>query len=901
MGGTQVPDFAAVARAALARADALVARWLPGGRREGDEWTCGSLRGEPGRSCRVNVRTGKWADFATGEAGGDLVALRAAIDRTTQAEAARALAGELWLGAAAPKANGHHPPAASIVTRPVSGRVSKAEPTKGDNEPILPVPDGAPAPPTAHARLGRPAHVAEYRDAEGRLLGVIHRYEPPGERKQVLPVVLCADGTRLSWRWRGFPKPRPLYGLEVLAQRPDAPVVVVEGEPKCDAGRRLIGQHAVVVAWPGGAKAVRHVDWSPLAGRAVAIWPDADEPGIEAARQIADALKRVARKVAIVNPPADVPEGWDLADAEREGWTSEQVLARIREGTREPLGLRLRRDDPAPPDGDEDRKNAPTDDAPFLALGHDRGRFIFWSRGARQTVELTARELERSACLLQLAPLSWWEREYPMRRSGLDTRAAANDLVQASYGVGLFDPARLRGRGVWIDDGRVVVHLGNRLVVDGASVPIAGLRSRFLYEQGLPLPLPEAPPLADVEAARLVDACLAVAWENREAMGRMFAGWLAIAPICGALPWRPHLWLSSEAGAGKTWVLDNIVKPVLGPVALKVQSKSTEAGIRAALGLDARPVLFDEAETQNQRDRERMQQVLDLARQASAEHGADILKGTQTGGVRRYRVSSCFCFAAVNVAVEQAADEGRAVVLTILPPTDPVEREEQFARLRDAVRELIGPDFGARLFARAVRLLPATRVNGSTFADAIARAGCSRRTADTLGMIAAGLWSLIDGQKVRAAQAEALVAKWGWLPQALAEQETEPEWRRVLGFLLQLPVALPREANRPDQVTVAEAIRAVLGEEDIGRTRTEIEAALKRLGVRVLDGMVWFARGSSAIARACDRTPWGPSWVRTLARAPGAEKPAHVMWFAGAHRIVGVPLAIAFGIEAGSP
>jgi putative DNA primase/helicase len=885
MGGTQVPDFAAVARAALAHADALVARWLPGGRREGDEYVVRNPKRAdrtPG-SFKVNTRTGAWADFATGEAGGDLVALRAWLDGASQIEAARVLAGELGLGDTAPKVNGHHPPAAPDESW----------------EPILPVPHGAPAPPAAHPRLGRPVHVAEYRDDAGRLLGVVHRYEPAGERKQILPLVLCADGTRLSWRWRGLPKPRPLYGLDLLAARPDASVVVVEGEPKCDAGRRLIGARAVVVTWPGGAKALRHVDWSPLAGRAVAIWPDADEPGIEAARWIADELRRVgARKVGIVNPPADVPVGWDLADAEREGWPAERVLARIRDGTKEPLALRLRRDDPAPPDGDEDRGDAPTEDAPFLALGHDRGRFIFWSRGARQTVELTARELERSACLLQLAPLSWWEREYPMRRGGLDVRAAANDLVQASYRVGLFDPARLRGRGVWIDDGRVVVHLGDRLVVDGASVSIAALRSRFLYEQGLPLPLPEAPPLADAEAARLVDACLAVAWENRDAMGRLLAGWLAIAPVCGALPWRPHLWLSSEAGAGKTWVLDNIVKPVLGPVALKVQSKSTEAGIRAALGLDARPVLFDEAETQNQRDRERMQQVLDLARQASAEHGADILKGTQTGGVRRYRVSSCFCFAAVNVAVEQAADEGRAVVLTILPPTDPAEREEQFARLRGAVRELVGPDFGPRLFARAVRLLPATRANGSTFADAIARAGCSRRTADTLGMIAAGLWSLIDGREVRAAQAEALVAQWGWLPQALAEQETEPEWRRVLGFLLQLPVALPREANRPDQVTVAEAIRAVLGEEDIGRTRTEIEAALKRLGVRVLGGMVWFARGSSAIARACDRTPWGPSWVRTLARAPGAEKPAHVMWFAGAHRIVGVPVPIAFDGEA---
>ena len=54
-------DFAAINRAALPRLEALCARWLPGGRRIGAEWTCGSLRGEPGRSCKVNLRTGRWA------------------------------------------------------------------------------------------------------------------------------------------------------------------------------------------------------------------------------------------------------------------------------------------------------------------------------------------------------------------------------------------------------------------------------------------------------------------------------------------------------------------------------------------------------------------------------------------------------------------------------------------------------------------------------------------------------------------------------------------------------------------------------------------------------------------------------------------------------------------------
>jgi putative DNA primase/helicase len=81
-------SIAAVAHAALPHLLELCRRWLPGGRIAGREWICGSLRGEAGGSCKVNIVTGRWSDFATGEKGGDVVSLAAAIHRLTQREAA---------------------------------------------------------------------------------------------------------------------------------------------------------------------------------------------------------------------------------------------------------------------------------------------------------------------------------------------------------------------------------------------------------------------------------------------------------------------------------------------------------------------------------------------------------------------------------------------------------------------------------------------------------------------------------------------------------------------------------------------------------------------------------------------------------------------------------------------
>ena len=88
-------DFGAVNRAAMRRLPRLLDSWLPHGRREGNEYTAlNPTRHDrhPG-SFRINMRTGRWADFATGDRGGDVISLMAYLFRLPQVEAARRLAG----------------------------------------------------------------------------------------------------------------------------------------------------------------------------------------------------------------------------------------------------------------------------------------------------------------------------------------------------------------------------------------------------------------------------------------------------------------------------------------------------------------------------------------------------------------------------------------------------------------------------------------------------------------------------------------------------------------------------------------------------------------------------------------------------------------------------------------
>ena len=90
-------DFAEINRVALIHLPSLIRVWLPDGRRHGGEWIAlNPTRGDkhPG-SFSVNLRSGKWGDFALGHKGGDVISLAAYIFRCRQIEAARVLATTL--------------------------------------------------------------------------------------------------------------------------------------------------------------------------------------------------------------------------------------------------------------------------------------------------------------------------------------------------------------------------------------------------------------------------------------------------------------------------------------------------------------------------------------------------------------------------------------------------------------------------------------------------------------------------------------------------------------------------------------------------------------------------------------------------------------------------------------
>jgi predicted P-loop ATPase len=364
--------FRDLAKALLAQSETLVPDWLLGGRRNGHEWVCGSLAGGSGSSCSVNLTDGKWADFASGEQGGDLLGLYAAIHGLSNAKAAVQVARELGLesvaGLVKTAAGGAVAPAAN--PRPVPQ--PKPTPEREGWKTVMPVPVGVPAPTFKHYHRAPETlqHTAEY-SLGNDLYGYVARFVTSDGGKDTLPYTFTQserDGSQ-KWNWRQFDEPRPLYlpGGRLPEGRT---VVLVEGEVKAELLQQVVDDAApgvyCVASWPGGSKAWDKADWAWLAGSTVLGWPDCDakrekltakeresvkgddearkaleatkpllsaekQPGMQAQLKILAQLRDAHGCTVQLLPipqPAAVVDGWDCKDAITvDGWTAEDVLA----------------------------------------------------------------------------------------------------------------------------------------------------------------------------------------------------------------------------------------------------------------------------------------------------------------------------------------------------------------------------------------------------------------------------------------------------------------------------------------------------------------------------------------------------------------------------------------------
>lgn len=811
--------------------------------------------------------------------------------------------------------------------RSTSTRQSVPRDTRAALEPVIPVPPSAPpikagerTPPIYNANKGHqvswkpPAAVYPYYTDKGELLGYVMRVEL-GEGEKITPqVTWCRWEGGEGWALRTFPQPRPLYWPEARDESAqNRPVLLVEGEKAADAASRLLGGLYEAATWPGGGHGIDAVDWEPLRGRGVLLWPDADEPGYRAMGKIGAILEQMeaggeVRLVLTMQDPAP-KKGWDLADAkggEKEAleWAKPRARSWQEAGTL----LQLPSDSPVPPcdrQEAEQRAGESVDEPPgdgkkktpdellselrdvvldnpyFEVLGMNHGRYYvlpYSEDRSGQVERYTATALPKQAVMSQFAPTHWWRKHFPSGEQGVSWNRAVEVLMLACNHRGIYEETNERGRGAWLEGDTAVFHFGSTIWRGGEICrPGVWYKSQWVYPRLADLHIDLGEPLEDKQAKIVSDMIQQLAWERR-IYGLMMVGWTVLAPVCGMLDWRPHVWITGPSGSGKTTAI-NLVERLLGGCTLRAANITTEPALRQTLGSDARPILYDEAEAEDKRSSDRLRNVLDFVRVASS--GDVIRKGGSDGVAKEYVVRAMFCLAAINPSLVHWADLSRTSKLVLVK--EGVAAEEFYRDFIRKVAETFTPKFASQMLGRTMQHLSVLRRNISTFRDAATAVMRDRRVGDQIGTLLAGAVFCERAGLVSFEDAESFIQGLDYAD--AAEETAETDEDRLLQMILSWRIRVETMLRGSVYLLVGELAEIVATQHAVaGCVPEEAELALRRVGIKVdKKTRTWLvvANRSDSLQKHLGGTPWARGWARLLRGLEGAHKSDNAESFAG--------------------
>jgi putative DNA primase/helicase len=524
-----------------------------------------------------------------------------------------------------------------------------------------------------------------------------------------------------------------------------------------------------------------------------------------------------------------------------------------------------------------------------LTLGH-LGEYYYYISSSNQQIVSISRGNHGKTALLDLMPLAFWQSQYPTKL-GVDWDSASSDLMEACRRAGVFQPDRVRGVGVWREPKQptAVVNVGNSVWVDGRMHPLNSFQSRHTYEIGNKITPPSDHPLTVEECKPLIDALEILRW-RRPDFAKFMAGWLATAPLAGALQWRSHIWLVGPSGSGKSWFLQHFVNRLLGNNRFFFQGNTTEAGIRQTIGADAKPVIFDEFETDDENTAERIRTMLELIRQASSESDGLIVKGGSGGKAIQYRVRFSAIVGSVRLNLDREQDKNRFSILDLERPG--ADKSEHLKRLKTSMLPL-DEVYGNRLFSRMVRMLPAIQENIETFHTALSNR-YNARFGQQYGTLMAGYAALINDHPISFEAAELLVKRLDLTTEAQVVDEKDEVG--CINHLMNTKVPVDLGALGRSERSIGELIRLA----QTGGDQVVYQNVLGRIGMKIYEHSLCLANDHTELNKLFRWTKWTSGWRKSLERIPGAHTPDKSIRFCGTKmRHLAIPLVTLFDDAAG--
>jgi hypothetical protein len=497
------------------------------------------------------------------------------------------------------------------------------------------------------------------------------------------------------------------------------------------------------------------------------------------------------------------------------------------------------------------------------------GSFAVRDQVRQIIILLSANQLLSFQSQVGLAPIDFWQKQFPGRensRSLFDSIAVGEALIGACKRSGPFNPQKVRGRGVWLENEKVIVNLGD---------PIPG-DAQHQYLCFEPLPVRQ---VKEFDVARLKAFLELFNFRNPQDAQLLF-GWLTIAPICGALERRPHCFIYGPPNCGKT-TLHTLAYRLLTPLVVSTDGQSSEAGIRQTMGPDSLPVIIDEFESDQVRGN--LGGVLRLARSAYSSE-TPVLRGTPEGKALVFCLRATFLFAAVNPAGLSQADESRIFQIEMIRHESSPDVAKQIASEETFFADK-GPYWCGYMAGLASLIPPAI--------DEFRRAlpGLESRHRQNLATLLAGAFVALNRAIPSAAEATTIAQEFSPTIAHHAEPFERDDALECLDHLFS------------HQVDNNETLGNWIMDEAKARQNGNQQYLTKARELRNFDIVIrgegnepglFLMNGSSAIDRVFDGTIWARGgWKKALRKIDGYFTPANPIHFASVRRkarAIGLPL-----------
>ena len=396
----------------------------------------------------------------------------------------------------------------------------------------------------------------------------------------------------------------------------------------------------------------------------------------------------------------------------------------------------------------------------------------------------------------------------------------------------------MRGRGGWLSDqGEFVLHVGDAVLINNEALP-TGEYEEYIYPTRPVMPRPIPATAKDMED--LLNIIKKWNWGRPDKDPLLLLGWMGTAILTAALQWRTSVFVDAAAGAGKSTLQNYLTRILKGRAVVSLDA--SEAGIRAAQGVDARVVLLDEVEPKAN-DAGRTEKIMALARLAAS--GGRVLRATKDQTTKEFNLKAGFLFSAVRMPRMAQEDTQRFAFLRLLKPPKDAKRLPEIT-----IAE--GQEIGQKLAGRMVKAWPRFNEVLRNYRELLEDEAHDPRGSENFGTLLATadciLYDEYDGDRA-AAIAKSFNAK------TLEEyEEREENWYSCLRTILQAQPEVWRSYGFP---TVGQKIKEFIREEqmdlipddnihkeDFEVRRRDINRMLEKTGIKLVvgkDKIVWLA------------------------------------------------------------